>query len=214
MEIDIFADVVCPWCYLGERRLELALERFEHRGEVTLRFRSFELDPSSKGESDLSLDELISKKYGIPITQARRQGAMIADLGAEVDLDYHFDTVVPSGSFAAHRLIQFAHTRGLGKELARRIMRGYFAEGVHISRADELGEMATQVGLAGEGALAVLASDDFAEEVRGDEALAQQLGVTGVPFFLFDNKFGVAGAQDTETLASALETVWSKSHPG
>jgi len=213
MQIEVFSDVVCPFCYIGKRRLEEALETFGHAGEVTVTYRSFQLDPSSPVTSDLSLDQMLAQKYGRTLQQAKQMNDRVSDMAATVGLDFRLQDAHPANTFRAHRLLHFAATRDLGNALTERLMHGYFSQGVRIGDRDELLRLAVDVGLDEADAAAVLDGDDFTAEVEADIALARGFGVTGVPFFVFDRKYAVSGAQETAVFSQVLETAWAQAHP-
>lgn len=213
MQIEVFSDVVCPWCYIGKRRLEEALSGFGHADQVTVTYRSFQLDPSSPETSDLSLEQMLASKYGRTLEQAREMNDRVSDIAATVGLDFHLEKAHPANTFRAHRLLHFAATKGLGNELTERMMRGYFAEGIRIGDRDELLELAVEVGLDSDEAAAVLDSDAFEAEVNADIALARGFGATGVPFFVFDRKYAISGAQETALFIEVLDKAWTEAHP-
>lgn len=214
MLVEIWSDVVCPWCYIGKRHLEAALAAFPLRDEVTLVWRSYELDPEGPRRRQGSMAEVIEKKYGMSADQARSANARLTRLAAEVGLDYHLDEVAMGNSFDAHRLIHFAATVGRADQMEERLMAAYFTEGVPIGEQAGLIEQAERVGLDREAVAAMLAGDGFADEVRADERAADELGVTGVPFFAIGGRFGVSGAQPPEVLLSVLERAAAEGRSG
>ena len=213
MQIEVFSDVVCPFCYIGKRRLEEALAGFPHTDEVTVTYRSFELDPSSPATSDLSLEQMLAKKYGQSLQQARAMNDRVSDMAATVGLDFQLQDAHPANTFRAHRLLHFAATQHLGNELTERLMRGYFTEGVRIGDRDALLALAVEVGLNEAAAAAVLDGDAFTAEVTADIELARAFGASGVPFFVFDRKYTISGAQETALFASVLDKAWSAAQP-
>ena len=213
MQIEVFSDVVCPWCYIGKRRLEQALSSFEHADAVTVTYRSFQLDPSSPATSDLSLEQMLAQKYGRSLEQARQMNDRVAGIAETVGLDFQLQNAHPANTFRAHRLLHFAATMGVGNELTERLMRGYFTEGVRIGDRDELLALAVEVGLNKADAAAVLDGDAFEAEVNADIALARAFGATGVPFFVFDRKYAVSGAQETALFTEVLDKAWSDAQP-
>lgn len=213
MNVEIWSDVVCPWCYIGKRRFEAALEQFPHRDEVTVTYRSFELDPRKAQNSDGTLNEHLARKLGVSIQQAARMNARVAGLAAEVGLDYHLDIARPSNTFDAHRLIHLGAAHGVQGAVKERLMRAYFTEGAPVGETDTLVKLAAEVGLDTDEARATLESDAYAEDVRDDEHRAAEFGITGVPFYVLDEQYGVSGAQPTEFFLEALQTTWKASHP-
>lgn len=213
MQIEVFSDVVCPFCYIGKRRLEEALDGFEHSDQVTVTYRSFQLDPSSPVTSELSLEQMLAQKYGQSLQQARVMNDRVSGMAATVGLDFQLQDAHPANTFRAHRLLHFAATQSLGNELTERLMRGYFSEGVRIGHRDELLRLAIEVGLDEAAAAEVLDGDAFTAEVNGDIELARGFGASGVPFFVFDRKFAVSGAQETALFAEVLDKAWSDAQP-
>ena len=213
MNVEIWSDVVCPWCYIGKRRFEQALTQFPHRDAVNIRWRSFELDPDAPERAQGTLDELLAQKYRTTPQQAAQMNARVSGLAAAEGLDYHLDQAQPSNTFNAHRLLHLALKRGAQGQLKERLLSAYFTEGLPIGDRETLLRLATEAGLDADEAQATLASDDYAEEVRADEERAAAFGITGVPFVVIDERYGVSGAQPTEVFLNALETAWAASQP-
>jgi predicted DsbA family dithiol-disulfide isomerase len=213
MLVEIWSDVVCPWCYIGKRQFEQALATFAHRDDVTVEWRSFELDPTAPKRLEMPMAELLSKKYGMSQDEARAANTRISGIAAGVGLQYRLDDAQMGNTFDAHRLIHLAATRGVADAMKERLMAAYFTEGAPIGELPTLVQLATEVGLDAGEVEAALAGDDFADEVRADEQRAGQLGISGVPFFVIDQAYGVSGAQPSEVLAGALQQAWDESHP-
>ena len=211
MKVEIWSDVVCPWCYVGKRNLEAALAEFPHADEVTVEWRSFELDASTPRQMDLSMDEVLQRKYGMSPDEATAANRQMTELAAKVGLEYHLDNVQIGNTFDAHRLIHLADTQGLGGAMKERLLAAYFTEGRSVSDPAELADLGVEVGLDRTRVDAVMAGDEFGAEVRADEAQAVELGCTGVPFFVVDGKFGIPGAQPPDVLLRLLNRVWDKS---
>lgn len=203
MRIDVWADFICPWCYLGKRRLELALSRFE--SPVEIHWRSFQLDPQFSRDFSGGVNDLLVQKYGMSRAEAEAIHARVTGLGAEDGLVYRFDLCRPNNTFDAHRLLQAASQRGRGDALQDRLMKAYFSEGAALGDPATLVTLATEAGLDATETQAVLASSAFAEEVERDQRRAHELGYRGVPAFLFAEKVQLSGAQSPDTLLSALE---------
>jgi predicted DsbA family dithiol-disulfide isomerase len=210
LTIEIWSDVVCPWCYLGKRRFEAALERFEHRDEVSVLWRSFELDPDAPVNPEGTATERLAAKYGTSLEQAEEMHAGMVELAAQEGLDFRFDIARGGNTFAAHRLIHEAAVHGRQGAAQERIMSAYFTEGEPISDPETLARLVADVGVDYEAARAVAFSDCHGDAVREDEMLAQQLGIQGVPFFVLGRRYGVSGAQPAEVLLEALERAWSE----
>jgi predicted DsbA family dithiol-disulfide isomerase len=210
LTVDIWSDVVCPWCYLGKRRFEAALAQFEHRDDVAVAWHSFELDPEAGPASASTGAERLAAKYGMSVEEARQRHAQLEQLAAAEGLEYHLDRTRGGNSFDAHRLHQLAIERGLGDAMMERLMRAYFTEGEATGDPDVLLRLATEAGLAPDEARAVLGSDRYAEAVREDEGVAHRIGIHGVPFFVLGRRFGVSGAQTSNIMLQALEKAWSE----
>ena len=213
MRVEIWSDVVCPWCYIGKRRFEAALGRFEHRDAVEVEFRSFELNPNAQANEGTNLDELLARKYGFGLEQARALNARVVNAAVGEGLHYRLDIAKHGNTLDAHRLIHLAATDGRQAAMKERLMAAYFTEGKPISDRDTLVELATEVGIEDERARAVLDGDQFVDEVRSDEREATELGINGVPFFVINRRYGVSGAQPPEVLLDALEIAWNEAHP-
>jgi predicted DsbA family dithiol-disulfide isomerase len=214
MLVDIWSDVVCPWCYLGKRRLEAALEQFEHRDAVEVHWHSFELDPGAGPSSDTPSAERLAAKYGMGVEDARARHAQLERMAAAEGLQYHLDRTRGGNSFAAHRLHQLAIDRGLSDAVMERLMRAYFTEGEAIDDHEVLVRLVTEAGVDADEARAVLDSDRYAEEVRTDEGTAARIGIRGVPFFVLGRRFGVSGAQTPDILLEALQKAWDETEAG
>jgi len=213
MQLDVWSDVVCPWCYVGLANLDLALEQFEHADDVELVLHSFQLDPSAPQRDDTPVVERLAEKYGTTVGQIRANQARIVSLGAERGIDFRFDQAVGGNTFDAHRLLHLALRRDLQVELKHRLGRAYFTDGQPIGEPDTLRKAAVDVGLDPEEVDAVLAGDAFADDVRQDLATARQIGITGVPFFVADQSLAVSGAQPPEVLLDVLRQAWEAQAP-
>ncbi|MGP3562209.1 DsbA family oxidoreductase [Geobacillus sp. BK01] len=210
MKIEVWSDFVCPFCYIGKRRLEQALEQFPHRENVEIVFRSFELDPNAKKETPLTIHEIIANKYGISLEEAKRANADIGRQAEAVGLTFRFETMKPTNTFDAHRLAQYAKEKGKLNDMVERLFYAYFTESKFISDRDVLLALAEAAGLDRTEAEEVLAGGRYTEEVRRDEEEAAALGVRGVPFFVLNRKYAVSGAQPVEVFRQALEKVWEE----
>ena len=211
MLIEIWSDVVCPWCYVGKRNLEAALAEFDHADQVDVEWRSYERDPTTPKRVERSMDEVLARKYGMSTEQAVAANRQMTELAAKVGLEYHLDQVQIGNTFDAHRLIHLAAGSGKAGELKERLLRAYFTEGQAIGDPAVLAGLAAEVGLDPVRVSAVLDGDEFAAEVRADEARAMELGSTGVPFFVFDERLGIPGAQPPDVLLRLLNRAWDTS---
>jgi predicted DsbA family dithiol-disulfide isomerase len=213
VKVEIWSDVVCPWCYVGKRRFETALERFAHRADVEVEWKSFELDPSADSQRDGDYAGALAEKYGTTRERAQEMLDSMTATAAAEGLDFHFERAVHANTFDAHQLIHLAAERGRQDAVKERLLRAYFTEGAAVGDRDVLVELVVEAGLDAAEARAALADQRFASDVRADEATARQLGATGVPFFVIDRKYGVSGAQPAEHLLAVLEQAWAESRP-
>jgi predicted DsbA family dithiol-disulfide isomerase len=212
LRIDIWSDIACPWCYIGKRRLEQALDRFAHKADVDIVWRAFELDPSAPRirDSSQTYAERLAKKYGTQPQQAQQRLDQMVATAASDGLEFRFDRIQPGNTFDAHRLLHLAHERGIQDALKERMLRAYMTEGQAIGDPAVLIALAREAGLDEREARDVLDGDRYAAEVRTDEALARELGISGVPFFVLEGRLGVSGAQPAEVLLGALDKAWSE----
>lgn len=204
MQVDIWSDVVCPWCAIGKTRFERALAGFAHRDEVTVRYRSFELDPTTPQIVEGPYVDRLASKYGTTPAQAQAMIDRMTAQAAAEGLAFDFDVAQPGNTFDAHRLLHLAADRGIQREVKTRFLTGYLSEGAAIGTVDALRSLATDGGLDAAEVDAVLAGDRYADAVRADERQARAYGISGVPFFVFDRRIGVSGAQPAELLQQAL----------
>jgi len=206
--IDLWSDVVCPFCYLGSRQLAVALEQFDHRADVVVRHRAFELDPHAKLAYDRPLAELVAAKYAIPVSHVHTMHDRLLASAEALGMTWSLDTAQPTNTFDAHRVIALASTQGLGDEMSQRLFRAYFSDGQLVSDRETLRSLGDDVGVRDVGAL--WESDAFSAEVRTDENDALELGITGVPSFLMDSKFMVSGAQGPVQILDVLQRAWAR----
>jgi len=212
LDIDVWSDVACPWCYVGKRRLEAALERFD-AADVTLTWHSFELDPNAPAAYRGDAASNLAAKYGTSEEQALEMLDRMTELGADEGLDLKGRSTRPGNTFDAHRIIRLALEHGLQGEMKERLMRAYFSEGELVSDHDVLRRLAVEVGLPEDQVLELLAGDAFSDEVRTDEYTASRLGIDGVPFFIFDRRYAVKGAQSSAHLLEALRRAHAEPPP-
>jgi predicted DsbA family dithiol-disulfide isomerase len=213
MKVEIWSDVVCPWCYIGKRRFESALADFEHRAEVSVTWRSFQLDPGAPTRSVGDPLERIAAKYGMSRADAQAAQARITTTAASEGLEFHLDRARSGNTFDAHRLLHHAQAAGRQDEVKERLLAAYFVEGEAIGERDVLLQLATEVGLDEAGARDVLEGDAFTAEVHRDIQEAREIGISGVPFFVIDGAYGISGAQPPELILSALRKAWADAHP-
>lgn len=205
MQVEIWSDVICPWCYIGKRRFEMALANFAQRESVHVIWRSFELDPNSPPQYPDTLEDTLARKYGVSPQQAAAMNARVTALAKEVGLEYHLTNARPGNTFDAHRLLHFAAAQQLGDRATERIMHAYFSELLPVGNRAALAHIAPEFGIAENEALAMLESDQYSDAVRSDESRAAKFGITGVPFFLFNEESSISGAQPVEVFAEALQ---------
>ena len=207
MKIDIWSDIACPWCYVGKRRFERALERFDGKDSVDVVWHSFQLDPGAPPSREESQTELLASKYGVPHAQAAAMNARMTSEGVKEGLEMDFDRVRVTNTFDAHRLMHLARAHDLQDAMKERLFRAYLTEGALLSDHAVLARLAEEVGIDANEAGDVLASDRHAADVRADEARARSLGISGVPFFVIDEMYGVSGAQSSEVLLQVMREV-------
>lgn len=207
MQVEIWSDVVCPWCYLGKRRFERALESFGH--EVTVVYRSFELDPSAPRDVTTPTVELLASRYGMTAQEARDAQRQMVQRAAQDGLDFRMDALRSGNTRDAHRLVHLAEAHGRQAELVERLHRAYFSEERSVFDHSSLTDLAVEAGLDRDDVLKVLASDEYGDAVEADEALARSFGANGVPFFVIDRRYGISGAQPLEIMTQTLDRAWA-----
>jgi predicted DsbA family dithiol-disulfide isomerase len=204
MQVEIWSDVVCPWCYLGKRNFEQALRQFGHRDEVDVVYRSFELDPDAPAGASTPTVDMLAAKYGMTPQQARAAQEQMEQRAAQAGLTFRLTGLRSGNTRDAHRLLQLARERGVQADLVERLHRAYFTEQDSVFDKAALTRLGTDVGLDPAEVTAVLDSDRFSAEVLADERTAHALGATGVPFFVIDRRYGISGAQPAELIGQAL----------
>lgn len=209
LEINVWSDIVCPWCAIGKHRLEKALAQFRHRDEVNVVWRAFELDPTAPPVQEGDNAERLARKYGKTRSEALAMMKQVEDTAAKDGLELHLTTARSGNTFDGHRILHLAAERGLQGAVKDRFLRGYMTEGEAIGDREVLVKLASEAGLDGEEVRSVLASDRYANDVREDEATARSLGIQGVPFFVFGGKVAVSGAQRAEMMLGAIEQAWA-----
>ncbi len=217
MKVEIWSDVVCPWCYIGKRRFEAALARFVRRDEVEIEWKAFELDPNTttapSGSGDGDYAGRMARKYGMDRAQAQQRLDAMTESAAAEGLDFHFERAVRGNTFDAHQVIHLAGLRGVQDAVKERLLRAYFTDGEAVAERSSLARLASQAGLDADEVAAALEAQTYAGEVRREEAEAAAFGISGVPFFVIDRKYGVSGAQAPEVLFQVLEQAWAEAHP-
>lgn len=209
MKVEIWSDVACPWCYIGKRRFDAALARFEHRDAVEVRYRSFELDAAAPAVRELAYLDHLMAKYRIPMAEADAMIDRMISAGAQNGVVLRFDKAKPGNTFDAHRLLHLAADNGRQGELKDKLFRATFTKGAAIADHDVLVDVAAGAGLDAAEAHRMLETDAYASDVRADEQRAADLGITSVPFFVMGT-FGVVGAQPPEVLLQVLDDAWAE----
>ena len=213
MKVEIWSDVVCPFCYIGKRKFENALKDFAHRDEVEVVWHSFELTPDFQPIPGESIHESLAKKKGVSVEEGKAMNDYMTKAAQEVGLNYDFDHTIPANTFLAHQLIHLGTHHGRQDATKERLMAAYYLEGQNVGDLDTLVKLGTEVGLDAAESRAALTAGTYAEAVRLDEYQAQQINVRGVPFFVFEDKYAVSGAQPSELFVEVLEKVWDESKP-
>ncbi|GAB3900958.1 DsbA family oxidoreductase [Larkinella knui] len=215
MKVEIWSDVMCPFCYIGKRKFEAALEKFDHKESIEVVWKSFQLNPAQETDPSKSITEYLAENKGWTLGYAKQMNDYVTNMAAEVGLHYDFDKAVVANSFDAHRVVQLAKKHGKGDDMEERLFKAYFTEGANTADHETLLKLATDIGLDAAEVKQVLASDHYATDVKADIREARQVGVTGVPFFVFNQKYAVSGAQAPETFLGALTKSfgeWTDSH--
>ncbi|MCU1572069.1 MAG: disulfide bond formation protein DsbA [Micrococcaceae bacterium] len=213
MKIEIWSDVACPWCYIGKRRFETALNSFEHKDQVQVHWRSFQLDPGLPEHYDGTELEYLSERKGMDPAQVSSMFGSVTAQAAAEGLRYDFDKVVVANSFAAHQLIHLAAAHDQADAVKERLLSAHFEEGEDIGSREFLIRTGVEHGIPAAEVTAALDTGQFAEDVRRDIAEARSLGISGVPFFVIDRKYGISGAQPAELFGQALAEAWREAHP-
>ncbi|HEV7980598.1 DsbA family oxidoreductase [Amycolatopsis sp.] len=213
MRVDVWADLVCPWCYLGKRRFDNALAEFGHAEDVEVVHHSFQLDPSFPKGQVLDQREMLTEKYGMTAEQATKSGLEMEERAADAGLEYNMTGIQVGNTVDAHQILHLGAKHGLADAVMERLYRAHFTEKRSIFTHDSLVELAVDAGLDGDEARSVLESGTYAEAVAADGAEARALGANGVPFFVIDNRYGVSGAQPQEVFAKALTQAYAESTP-
>lgn len=208
MKIEIWSDIMCPFCYIGKRRLESALEGFEFSDQVQIEWKSFLLNPDMVTDPTKSTLEYLSETKGWSMAQTKQVSQQVVEMAAGEGLVYHMDKTVVANAKNAHRLLQLAKTLGKGGEMKERLLKAYFTEGANIDDQNTLIGLAKEVGLSETRVMECLGSNDFADKVDQDIYESRQIGVRGVPFFVLDRKYGISGAQPKEVFEQTIRKAW------
>lgn len=210
MKVEIWSDVMCPFCYIGKKRFENALEQFAGKDSIEVIWKSFQLNPAMKTAPGKSINQYLSEVKGWSVAQAKQANDYVTRMAKEVGLNYDFDKAVVANSFDAHRVIQLAKTSGKGDAMEEQLFKAYFTEGKNIADHNTLVQLATAIGLEQEAVRKLLNSNEYADAVERDIYEAHQIGVRGVPYFVLNDRYAVSGAQATETFLGALNKAWGE----
>ncbi len=213
MTVEIWSDIMCPFCYIGKRRFEAALAEFPHRDQVQVVWRSYQLDPDLKTDASITVNQMLAEKKGWTLEQAATMNARVTAMAREAGLDYHLDRAVVANSWDAHRFSHLAAQHGVQDQAEEALFQAYFTEGKNTADHAVLAEIGEGLGISRAETEAMLRSDAYSGEVARDIQHAQQIGVRGVPFFVLDSRYAVSGAQDSSTFAGALQAAWEARGP-
>ncbi len=214
IKVDIWSDVQCPWCYIGKRKFEAAVAEFEQTGgAVEVEYHSFELAPDTPVDFDGTPADYLSQRKGIPLEQVGPMLERVTGIAASVGLDYHYELVHQTNTVKAHELIHYAKAHGRQIEMKEALLKAYFIDGGHIGRIPDLADLAASIGFDRDDVVRALESNQYLAAVKADVAQAQEYGINGVPFFVFEGQYGVSGAQETTTFANVLAQVRSEKEP-
>jgi len=216
MKVEIWSDVMCPFCYIGKRRFENALQNFEHKDEIEIEWKSFQLNPDLETDPTVNIDQYLADKKGWTIDYARQLNAQVTQMAAEVGLTYNFDKAIVANSFNAHRFSHLAKKHGLGAEAEEQLFKAYFTDGKNIDDKDTLIELGKGLGIDDDEIKHTLDNNFYADDVKHDIAEAQYLGIQGVPFFVLNNKYGISGAQAAPVFEQTLQKAfveWQQENP-
>ncbi|MFA5835127.1 MAG: DsbA family oxidoreductase [Bacteroidota bacterium] len=207
MKVEIWSDVMCPFCYIGKRRFEQALQQFPDKEHVEIEWKSFQLNPDMVTDPDKNINQFLAEHKGISIAQAKQMNDRVTDMARDVGLHYDFDNAIAANSFDAHRLSHFAKKQGKQDAIEERLFKAYFTEGKNTADHETLIQLAEEAGLNPDETRMMLAGNEFADAVNNDIYQAHQVGARGVPFFVFDNKYAVSGAQPVEVFLQVLNKI-------
>lgn len=210
MKIEIWSDVICPFCYIGKRNFEAALKQFEHATELEIVWKSFQLDPSIPEDLEESQETYLSKRKGLALQQVKAMLAQVSEMARGVGLQYQLEKSVVANTKKAHRLIQMAKTKGLGDEAEESLFHAFFIEGRNIADNHELQSIGLAIGLSKDEVSEALSDAQYEQAFHQDLAEAQQLGISGVPFFVFDRKYGISGAQPVPVFVETLKKSYAE----
>lgn len=210
MPVEIWSDVMCPFCYLGKRKFETALSQFAESENIEVTWKSFQLMPSLVTDTSIAIHDFLAREKGFPASQMQQLNNQVAEAGRQIGLEFNFDKVVVANTNRAHRFLHFAKANGVQNEAEELLFRTFFRDGKNVDDMAVLAELAAELGLDSDALLEELKSSGYSEDVNRDIAEAQQLGIRGVPFFVFDRKYAVSGAQDPSVFLQTIEKAYSE----
>ena len=210
MKVEIWSDIVCPFCYIGKRKFEKALKDFEHKDKIEIVWRSFQLDPEAKPVPGQSVHQYLAKRKGVSPAEGKQMNDYMAGIAREEGLHYDFDKAIVTNTMDAHRLSHLALKQGKQNEMEERLFAAYYTEGQDLGNRDTLVKLAGEMGMDQEEARKMLESDQYIQEVQQDQYEAQQVGARGVPFFVFNNRYAVSGAQPPEVFLQTMQRTWAE----
>ena len=210
MKVEIWSDVMCPFCYIGKRKFEHALEQFAHKDQVEVVWKSFQLNPEMKTEAGKNINQYLAEVKGWSLEKAKEMNNYVSNIAREVGLTYHLDKAVVANSFDAHRFSHLAKKQGLQNEAEEKLFQAYFTDGKNTADHQTLVQLGTEIGMDATETSTVLSGNEFSDEVKHDIYEAQQVGVRGVPFFVLGEKYAISGAQESATFLQALNKTWEE----
>jgi predicted DsbA family dithiol-disulfide isomerase len=213
MKVEIWSDVMCPFCYIGKRRFEDALQQFAHKDEVEIEWKSFQLNPDMKTDPSVNISQYLADAKGWTLEYAEQMNAHVTEMAAEVGLSYNMDNAVVANSFNAHQFTHLAKKHGLGPAAEEQLFKAYFTDGKNVDDTDTLAQLGAEIGLDAEEVKQTLAANTYADAVKHDIAEAAYLGIRGVPFFVMNGKYAVSGAQAVPVFTQTLEKAYSEFRP-
>ncbi len=211
IKVDIWSDVQCPWCYIGKRKFEAAVEAFD--GDVEVEYHSFELAPDTPVDYEGTPTQYLAERKGLPMPQVEQMIDRVRGIAAAVGLDYDYEHMHQTNTVKAHELLHYAKAHGRQLEMKEALLKAYFLDGGHVGRIDDLADLAATVGLDRDDVARALTENAYLAAVKADMAQAQAYGINGVPFFVFDGQYGVSGAQESATFANVLDQVRNAKEP-
>jgi predicted DsbA family dithiol-disulfide isomerase len=213
MKVEIWSDVMCPFCYIGKRRFEDALQQFAHKDEVEIEWKSFQLNPDMKTDPSVNINQYLANKKGWTLQYAQQMNAYVTSMAADAGLTYNMDKAVVANSFNAHRFTHYAKKHGKGIEAEEQLFKAYFTDGKNVDDADTLAHLGAEIGLNPAEITSMLAGNEYAEDVKHDIAEAGYWGISGVPFFVMNSKYAISGAQAVSVFTETLDKAFSEFKP-